>query len=342
MDQVDVSQPSVTSQILSYRSAVRVDGPSGGGGGGPGGCGGGGSSSRRSPRSVSPHLPAGASASCLAAQQGGSPSAATSVNGGGEAAATGRQSQELLREMRRLRLQMSELERVAGNRSGSSKRGSASPMQQGASSSVNGAVVAGRGDDFAQGACGSGAGFGTASAGGDPGDAMRVHAWEPPVRPSATQHAGEAANGSSAWPWPRITTSSTTHEPTSIQAGRLRAEEQAVPEFAGWEYRPHASGDPVDAAVATLVNRPNGRYRSWRALLCRLEKGVYLCGTRRVHIRADSGSDRIEASDDGGHTWADLEDLMRGVEASQHALLERARGGAVGGSAGGATFSAAA
>merc|ERR1719436_1950982 len=103
------------------------------------------------------------------------------------------------------------------------------------------------------------------------------------------------------------------------------AEEQR--DVLGWEYRPHASGDPVDAAVAVLVNRPNGRYRGWRALLCRLERGVYLCGTRRVHLRADAAAERIEASEDGGRTWSDLEDLMRGAEASQHALLERARAG---------------
>lgn len=79
----------------------------------------------------------------------------------------------------------------------------------------------------------------------------------------------------------------------------------------GWEYRPQ-SGDPVDAAVASLVNR--GRYRSWRALLCRLEQGAYLCGTRRVQLRVDG--ETIEASSDG-QTWVDLENLMRGAEASR-------------------------
>merc|ERR1712060_773048 len=103
-----------------------------------------------------------------------------------------------------------------------------------------------------------------------------------------------------------------------------RSEQQNGPEFAGWEYRPHSSGDPVDVAVAALVNRP-GRYRGWRALLCRLDQGVYLCGTRRVNLRVDAGEERIEASDDGGETWTDLELLMQGAEASQRALLERAR-----------------
>eukprot|EP00929_Paragymnodinium_shiwhaense_P079840 TRINITY_DN41617_c0_g3_i3.p1 TRINITY_DN41617_c0_g3~~TRINITY_DN41617_c0_g3_i3.p1 ORF type:complete len:191 (-),score=50.59 TRINITY_DN41617_c0_g3_i3:387-959(-) len=93
----------------------------------------------------------------------------------------------------------------------------------------------------------------------------------------------------------------------------------------GWQYWPHASGDLVDAAVAALVNEPGGRYRSWRALLCRLEQGVYLCGTRRVLLRVDSAAKLIEASQDGGESWADLEALMQGAEASQCALLERAR-----------------
>merc|ERR1719221_1111101 len=106
----------------------------------------------------------------------------------------------------------------------------------------------------------------------------------------------------------------------------MPAAASAIGDFGGWEYRPHASGDPTDAAVATLVNQPNGRYRGWRALLCRLEPGSYLCGTRRVRLRADAAGGRIEASADGGATWADLEELMQGAEASQHALLERARG----------------
>jgi len=83
--------------------------------------------------------------------------------------------------------------------------------------------------------------------------------------------------------------------------------------YDGWAYRPHPSGDPIDAAIATLVNRP-GRYRCWRALLCRLDEGLYLCGTRKLHLRVDHAEGRIEASDDGGQTWADLEDVMRRVE----------------------------
>lgn len=103
----------------------------------------------------------------------------------------------------------------------------------------------------------------------------------------------------------------------------VRSEDQS--EYAGWEYRAHAS-DPTDESVANLVNRPGGRYRGWRALLCRLERGVYLCGTRRVHIRADDMAELIEASEDGGASWSDLAHLMNGAEASQHALLERTKG----------------
>jgi len=124
----------------------------------------------------------------------------------------------------------------------------------------------------------------------------------------------------SSWGLPR-------HQPPAattpaVATAPLASRSTGSADFAGWEYRPHASGDPVDAAIATLVNRPNGRYRSWRALLCRLEQGVYLCGTRRVHLRADG--ERIEASSDAGRTWADLGSLASGAEASQHALLERA------------------
>lgn len=94
---------------------------------------------------------------------------------------------------------------------------------------------------------------------------------------------------------------------TSSKPGSVRSEDQgSASEFPGWEYRPQEN-DPVDVAVATLVNKPGGRYRSLRALLCRLERGVYLCGTRRVHLRADASSEKIEASDDG-IKWTDLEE----------------------------------
>lgn len=112
--------------------------------------------------------------------------------------------------------------------------------------------------------------------------------------------------------------------PQSVALARSE-DPMSTSDYAGWEYRPHAS-DPIDESVANLVNCPGGRYRGWRALLCRLERGVYLCGTRRVHIRADDVAEHIEASEDGGVTWSDLADLMNGAEASQHALLERAKG----------------
>jgi len=89
--------------------------------------------------------------------------------------------------------------------------------------------------------------------------------------------------------------------------------------YDGWAYRPHPSGDSTDAAIATLVNRP-GRYRCWRALLCRLDEGLYLCGTRKLHLRVDHAEGRIEASDDNRQTWADLEDVMRRVEGPQHSI----------------------
>jgi hypothetical protein len=124
--------------------------------------------------------------------------------------------------------------------------------------------------------------------------------------------------------WDSVADAIQAHQLPTLDKVRTARSEQIGSEISGWEYRPHASGDPIDAAVATLVNRP-GRYRGWRALLCRLEQGIYLCGTRRVHLRADVGQEKIEASDDGGTTWSDLEVLMKGAEASQRALLERAR-----------------
>mmetsp|Transcript_108951 Transcript_108951/g.339532 ORF Transcript_108951/g.339532 Transcript_108951/m.339532 type:complete len:197 (-) Transcript_108951:136-726(-) len=147
---------------------------------------------------------------------------------------------------------------------------------------------------------------------------------------STTALGPAASNGGHAWPWSRHASEGALRSAgsgSSSVAGRsAHSEDHGASEIAaGWEYRAHSSGDPTDAAVATLVNRPGGRYRGWRALLCRLERGVYLCGTRRIHLRADVASEHIEASDDGGKTWCDLEELMRGAEASQHALLERAR-----------------
>ena len=146
---------------------------------------------------------------------------------------TGRQSQELLREMRRLRQQMNELERIAS----------------------------GRGDlDGSHGA----AIFGT------PGGSPEL---EPQTSVTSLKR-------------------SVKHTPDSLS---------------GWEYRAKPD-DPIDAAVAQLVN---SRYRPWRALLCRLEQGIYLCGTRRVRIRVDEACSRLEASEDG-ETWGDLTQIMTG------------------------------
>lgn len=92
--------------------------------------------------------------------------------------------------------------------------------------------------------------------------------------------------------------------------------------LAGWEYRPHSS-DNLDMAIAALVNRPSGRYYRMRALLCRLEPGIYLCGSRRMHLRVGDvrgqltgggggGDGAIWASSDSGGTWMDLEGALRG------------------------------
>jgi hypothetical protein len=191
--------------------------------------------------------------------------------GASDVVETSRQSQELLNEMRRLRLQMSELERVAGSQQSAKLNGTTQHF------STAEEVVA---DE-------------PKSSGGQPYAKDNIQGSGSSIARSGSVFDHLTASGSS---------SSAT----------------------GWEYRPHASGDPIDAAVATLVNRP-GRYRGWRALLCRLDQGVYLCGTRKVHLRADLTQEKIEASDDGGVTWSDLEVLMKGAEAAQRALLERAR-----------------
>jgi hypothetical protein len=264
---------------------------------------------------------------------------------GGE---TGRQSQELLREMRRLRLQMSELERVAGKRT-VDPSGCDSSTGSGARRAADSRTSRHRGHAGHDRLLASASSFGGESnLDANGAYALRL---EPGCDHSNGGHGSRHApssvhlatplsqqftmNGAScgthSLPWPRHASegnlrSSRSGASSSVAGRSVRSDEHAVPEVAaGWEYRPHASGDPVDAAVAHLVNKPGGRYRGWRALLCRLERGVYLCGTRRVRLRADAVLDRIEASDDGGKTWADLEDLMRGAEASQHALLERAR-----------------
>jgi len=265
----------------------------------------------------------------------------TASEAGGE---TGRQSQELLREMRRLRLQMSELERVAGKQT-VDPRGCGSSTGSGAGRAADSRASRHRGSAGHDRLLASASSFGGES-NLDANGAYAVRP-EPACDHANSRHGSRHAHlaaplsqqfmmsgggcGGHSLPWTRHASEGNLRTArsgaSSSVAGRsVRSDEHAVPEVAaGWEYRPHASGDPVDAAVAALVNKPGGRYRGWRALLCRLERGMYLCGTRRVRLRADAVLDRIEASDDGGRTWADLEDLMRGAEASQHALLERAR-----------------
>lgn len=252
-------------------------------------------------------------------------------SGASEAAETGRQSQELLREMRRLRLQMSELERVAGTRHARGPSASSSTKQLRGGAGGHDRLLAsassfgGESSGDANGTCGAGM-----EPAADYASADRGHRQAHPALPAAA--AGHSMTNGHSWPWSRhasegaLRSAGGSGASSSVAGRSVRSEDHGMSEIAaGWEYRPHSSGDPVDAAVATLVNRPGGRYRGWRALLCRLERGVYLCGTRRVRLRADVALDRIEASDDGGKTWSDLEELMRGAEASQHALLERAR-----------------
>lgn len=165
---------------------------------------------------------------------------------------TGRQSQELLREMKRLRQQMNELEQLAAGRHNAS------------------------GDSLRQ----------SSNFGGEE---------------AAKQEAvlsNDANQGSLS---------------ASLQESRPLTSMRLEDSLSGWEYRAQ-SHDPLDEAVARLVNR--GRYRAWRALLCRLEQGIYLCGTRRVRVRVDDMETQLEASEDGGNTWADLTQIMTGAKSA--------------------------
>merc|ERR1740123_2948340 len=134
--------------------------------------------------------------------------------------------------------------------------------------------------------------------------------------------------GGQAWPWPRHSSERNLHS-SRLGASTSRASRpgsvEARDTSGEWEYKPHISGDPVDAAVAALVNRPGKRFKNWRALLCRLEHGVYLCGTHRMRLRIGTSTSRLEASEDNGDTWADLEETLRLTEAMQRSLLERVR-----------------
>jgi len=203
-----------------------------------------------------------------------------------EGAETGgrRQSKDLLSEMRRLRLQMSELERVAGSPAGHASK------QHPQRAATEPRAVWGH-------AGGEGAALN--------GSALSSHA---AAGPSGAFRARDGLD---------------FDERTSPAKSTLSDDRSHV-DYAGWQYRAHA-GDPLDAAIAALVNRP-GRYSGWRAMLCRLDQGLYLCGTRRVRLRVDDDArEQIKASGDDGRSWMDLGDLMNGAEGSQHALLERVR-----------------
>ncbi|CAK0828253.1 unnamed protein product [Prorocentrum cordatum] len=162
---------------------------------------------------------------------------------------------------------------------------------------------------------------------------------EAQAQPQRAEWAGARAEGPKPSGVSALSTSAASGPPSGSAAGRsgLGAAGGAAPsptsaaplderghlEHAGWRYPAHA-GDPLDAAIAALVNRP-GRYSGWRAMLCRLDRGLYLCGTRRMQLQVDINWEQIKASSDDGRTWADLNDMMDCAEGSQRALLERAR-----------------
>eukprot|EP00930_Biecheleria_cincta_P036819 TRINITY_DN25231_c0_g1_i1.p1 TRINITY_DN25231_c0_g1~~TRINITY_DN25231_c0_g1_i1.p1 ORF type:complete len:793 (-),score=172.36 TRINITY_DN25231_c0_g1_i1:97-2475(-) len=345
---------SVTSQLPTYRSAVRADGAD---------------------NTDAPIRQAGMASEPLSRPVRHRPGSARMGQEAQEPEEASRQSQELLREMRRLRLQMSELEQVAAGQrtdpatSGISIRAGNGPQLRSADR-LEGSLSS-LGSISSRYGCNAD-GLHREEAERDAADRAlheeRSHRRESTFCPycgnifmadanfcrkcgrkleepdisrtmplgnesagqrsePVTSGAGRADMADSLRPGALLSGSVSTRalaappRPQSVTS--FRSEDQS--EYAGWEYRPHAS-DPIDESVAILVNRPGGRYRGWRALLCRLERGVYLCGTRRVQIRADDMAELIEASEDGGVSWSDLADLMNGAEASQHALLERAKG----------------
>jgi len=326
----DHTQP-VSSSAPSYRSAVRLDSH----GGAPppshlsltsAGC----LASAGPPPSAT--LPSGGGGRGLAAISAGEASGPCGPGAGPtEAAEAGRQSQELLREMRSLRRQLGEIERATGVRS-SGRSGAEGPGRALGDANPNALTDGGGANEASEP---------TAApwVWPRPRDDMRSRSAAAlptlPTLPAVAPGTSPAASSFAGWqsqalPTPPVSTHASQHAGAPHAATGL-APTASLAEFGGWEYRPHSSGDPIDASVAALVNQPNGRYRGWRALLCRLEPGVYLCGTRRVRLRADAAAGVIEASADGV-MWADLEDLMRGAEASQHAALERARGAGAPGS----------
>jgi len=240
----------------------------------------------------------------------------SSWNEGSESTEAGCQSNDLLREMRRLRLQMGELERIAGHREKAPK-----PREQeftSTSKKHNGEHL-----DL-RSVIGLSAGNGMEAQGAPANSKSNGKTAD---RRSAPLLALPADDTSAAWPDTRGgLAQAPAHGRTSMtdsERSERSGSEPALTDLPGWAYRPHPS-DPVDVAVAALVNK-RGRYRSWRALLCRLSQGLYLCGTRRIHLSVDKLHSCIKASEDGGRTWADLEEIMQGAESSQHALLERAR-----------------
>lgn len=336
----EMADSSVPSQLPTYRSAVRADGAD---------------------NTDAPIRQTGIATEPLSRPVRQRPGSARMGQEAQEPEEAARQSQELLREMRRLRLQMSELEQVAAGQrmdpatSGSSLRAGTGPCPcQPQPADRLGASMSSLGSASSRYGC-NGDGLHR-----EEEQSRRESTFCPSCgnvymadsnfcrkcgqrreEPGVSQSLAPSNDSAGQRSEPVTSGVSRAGVADSLRAGAPRllaapARPQSVAsarsedpistsDYAGWEYRPHAS-DPIDESVANLVNCPGGRYRGWRALLCRLERGVYLCGTRRVHIRADDVAEHIEASEDGGFTWSDLADLMNGVEASQHALLERAKG----------------
>jgi len=213
--------------------------------------------------------------------------------------------QEVLREMRQLRLQMGELERATMERRGSgSSTGSAAEVTRRLTPSAS--------HDRLLGSTGS-----------------SVRRTPTSVLSAAPPPSSGNGAGGRSWPWPRHSSERNLHSSRALGASSSRALRpgsiEASDSVTEWEYKPHMSGDPVDAAVAALVNRPGKCFKSWRALLCRLEHGVYLCGTHRIRIRISTSTSRLEASEDNGETWSDLQETLKVTVAMQRSLLERVR-----------------
>jgi len=217
--------------------------------------------------------------------------------------------QEVLHEMRQLRLQMGELEHATMERRGS---GSSTGSVTTRGAEVTRRLTHAASHDRLLGSTSS-----------------SVRRTSTSVLSAAPPPSTGSGAGGPSWHWPRHSSERNLHSSRASGASTSRAlrpgSVEARDSVIEWEYKPHSSGDPVDAAVAALVNRPGKCFKNWRALLCRLEHGVYLCGTHRVSLRISTSTSRLEASEDNGETWSDLQETLKVTEAMQRSLLERMR-----------------